>query len=56
MAYVIKYHVTGIDCAGKRFKVVAKNWLHASAINVYRGTRWAVYNDGTRKVIERVYN
>ena len=49
------YHITGIDCAGKRFKIITRNYIHAMAINVYRGTKWKVVN-GKRKVMCRVYN
>lgn len=55
-ADVQEYHVTGVDRSGKRFKIVTKNWWQASAINVWRGTRWAVGHDGKRHRIQTIRN
>lgn len=50
-----KYHVTGVDLNGRRFKIVTDNPHWALAINVYRGTVWQV-RDGRRRIIRRIYN
>jgi hypothetical protein len=52
----VLYHVTGVDCSGKRFKIVTNNALHARGINVWRGTKWGVRKDGTRKKLVVIYN
>lgn len=49
------FHITGVDRGGKRFKIVTSNWIHASSINVWRGTRWLV-RGGRRYVIQRIHN
>jgi len=50
-----KYHVTGTDVRGKRFKIVTSNPIHADAINVYNGTLWGI-RDGKRRIIRRIFN
>lgn len=50
------YHITGVDRSGKRFKIVTNNRIHAEGINLWRGTKWAVQPDGTRKVLVRIWN
>ena len=51
-----KYHVTGRDRKGKRFKtIITDNWYYAKAINVYNGSVWLV-RDGKRRLLKRVYN
>ena len=52
---MITYVITGVDVKGKRFKITTSNWIHASGINLYRGTVWKVV-DGKRKLIYRVWN
>ena len=51
-----KYHVTGVDRDGKRFKpMVYDNYHYASAINLWRGSVWLVRN-GKRHLVKRVWN
>lgn len=50
-----KYHVTGVDRDGKRFKLVYENYYMANAINLWRGSVWLVRN-GKRHLVKRVYN
>ena len=50
------YHITGVDRNGKRFKIVTSNPIHAAGINVWRGTKWIVDENGKRKVLQRIYN
>lgn len=50
------YHVTGVDCTGKRFKIITDNPIHAAGINVWRGTKWEVDKNGRRHVIQRIFN
>lgn len=50
-----RYHVTGVDRAGRRFRIETDNWHHARGINVYRGSRWLV-RGGRRFLIHRVTN
>lgn len=52
----VSYHVTGVTRDGKRFKIVTKSEIHAAGINLWRGTKWGVRNDGTRKKLQEVYN
>jgi len=52
----IKYHVTGIDREGKRFKIITESAFHARCINVWQGTKWGVREDGTRKKLVEIYN
>lgn len=52
-----KYHITGVDIYGKRFKVITSNPYHALGINLWRGTVWQLKNGASqRKAIKRVYN
>ena len=55
LAYV-EFHVTGILCNGIRFKKVYSSALFAMSINLYRGSVYGVLDDGTRKLLKRVYN
>lgn len=50
------FHVTGVETNGKRFKIVTKNAVYASGINLWRGTKWGVRKDGTRKKLVEIYN
>ena len=50
------YHITGITRDGKRFKIVTDNAIHAMGINVWRGTKWIVNENGKRTVLQRIYN
>jgi len=56
--FFVKYHVTGVDVHGKRFKKVygPVDWMWASNINLFRGSIWGVRSNGTRKLLRRVYN
>jgi hypothetical protein len=51
-----KYHVTGVDVYGKRFKIITTNWYHADGINLFNGSVWAVDTKGRRKLVKRVKN
>jgi hypothetical protein len=52
-----RYHVTGIDRDGKRFKIETSNPYHALGINLFRGNVWQVKVGQTkRKRIKSVYN
>lgn len=52
-----KYHVTGTDRDGRRFKVVTSNPFHALGVNVYRGSLWQQKaGDSKRRLIRRTYN
>jgi hypothetical protein len=54
---VVHYEVTGVLVNGKRFKPIITTSLdHALSINLYRGTVWEFREDGTRKIITRVWN
>ena len=48
------YEVTGVDRAGKRFKIVTSNPIHAFGINVWKGTLWLV-REGKRTMIQRYH-
>lgn len=50
------YHVTGVDRSGRRFRIVTTSHMHAMCINLWRGSVWAVLDNGKRKLIKRVYN
>ena len=52
----MKYHVTGVDVTGKRFKIVTNNRIHAEGINLWRGTKWEVLPNGKRKILVRIWN
>lgn len=49
------YLVTGVDRNGKRFRVSTPNWVHASGINVFRGSKWLV-RDGRKVRLVSVFN
>lgn len=51
-----EFHVTGITRNGKRFKLVYSSLYMAMSINLYRGSVYAVLDNGTRKLLKRVYN
>jgi len=50
----MKYHVTGVDVNGRRFKFVYSSFTHAKMINLFRGSIWEVNEAGKRKLIRRV--
>lgn len=53
----ITYVVTGVDRNGIRFKPIrTTNAIHASGINLFRGSLWEETNDGKRKLLKRVWN
>jgi hypothetical protein len=54
--YFMEYHVTGVTVRGARFKRVYERWIWANGINLYKGSVWGVREDGTRKLLKRVYN
>lgn len=49
------YLVTGLDRAGKRFRIKTSNWAHARGINVWRGSKWLV-RAGKRYLVQRITN
>jgi hypothetical protein len=49
------YHITGVDCKGRRFKKVTSHIHYALAHNVWRGTLWQV-RGGKRTKIHGWYN
>ncbi len=51
-----KFHVTGKDTSGKRFKIETTNAIHAFGINIWRGSVWGVNIDGSRTLLRRVRN
>lgn len=53
---VVCIRVTGILRSGRRFKALnypatANGWRTAMQINLWSGTRWAIFADGTKKRI-----
>ena len=48
------FKVTGVDRAGKRFRVLTDNWIHAAGINLWRGSVWENCS-GKWKLVRRVY-
>lgn len=50
-----KYLVTGIDRNGKKFRLIFGNWMHANAINLYRGNKWLL-RGSKRYLITRIFN
>jgi len=52
----VSYEVTGVDRYGKRFKMSGLNAFHCRCINLWRGTKWGVRKDGTRKKLVEIYN
>jgi hypothetical protein len=50
-----RYLVTGIDRAGKRFRIDTASFQHANGINVWHGTKWLL-RDGKRWKLWDVYN
>ena len=54
--YFKEFHVTGVNTRGKRFKIVARSWAYANAINLYRGHVWGVLESGKRIMLKEVYN
>lgn len=54
---VIEYHITGVLYrSNTRFKSVYKNVNIAFQVNIWRGSIWAVLDNGKRKLLKRVYN
>jgi hypothetical protein len=49
------YQATGVTTDGKRFKLQG-GALYIAGINLWRGTKWGVRADGTRKKLAEVYN
>lgn len=45
-----KYLVTGVDCSGRRFRLVLGTWQHADGINLWRGTKWLLRNGKKHKI------
>jgi len=52
----VSYDVTGVDVYGKRFKISTSDARHAAGINLWRGTKWGVKKDGTRKKLVEICN
>ena len=55
---IIGFDVTGVTCDNKRFKRTydASGYEWAMGINLWRGSVWARYDKGKRKLIKRVIN
>ena len=55
--YFKEFHVTGKQANGKRFKKMKfSSFISANMINLYNGSVWGVQENGTRKLLKRVYN
>jgi len=54
MSEDLKYHVTGVDRYGKRFKLIYSRWIDAAGINLWSGSVWMVFPNGKRKLLKRV--
>jgi hypothetical protein len=53
----IRYEITGVEYrTNKRFKITTTNAMHCAGINLWRGSKWGVKPDGTRKLLVRIYN
>jgi len=50
------WKVTGVDCDGRRFRIVTSSAVYAMGINVWCGTVWRLDARGTWRVFRRVYN
>ena len=53
---IAKFHVTGKDRNGKRFKIETNSYSYACMINLWQGSVWALLETGKRKLLKRVYN
>jgi len=57
---IVNYHVTGVATDNRRFKLVYPagegGRFMALNINIWRGSVWQAYEDGTRLRIKQVYN
>lgn len=51
-----RFKITGVDRAGKRFRICTDNAVYARGINVWRGTKWELDDKGNYRVICRIYN
>lgn len=51
-----RYLVTGIDRAGKRFRIETDSYIHAMGINLWQGSKWRVSEDGKKKLLHTVTN
>jgi hypothetical protein len=55
--FVLRYEITGVLYQStRRFKIVSTSLAYALGINLWRGTVWACHADGTRRIVNRVYN
>ncbi len=55
--YFKEFHVTGELRSGVRFKRMKfSSFASANMINLYSGSVWGVKEDGSRKLLKRVYN
>ena len=55
--YFARFEVTGVMRGGRRFKPLRfSSFTTASMINLYSGSIWGVKEDGSRKLLKRVYN
>jgi hypothetical protein len=48
-----KYRITGIDKQGRRFTPI--DTTTPQHYNIYRGTLWQLYDDGSKKFIKTYY-
>ena len=57
----MRYKITGVDCNGKRFKILTDNRMHAFGINLWKGSVWIkrpevdAFIFGQWKLLKRVY-
>lgn len=55
--YFKEFHVTGISFSGRRFKRMRfSSYISADQINLYCGSVWGITENGSRKLLKRVYN
>ena len=55
--YFKEFHVTGKRRDGKRFKRMKfSRFSIANSINIYEGSVWGVLENGSRKLLKRIYN
>lgn len=48
------FRITGKDGSGKRFAIESNSYSYACMINIYKGSVWAVLENGKKKLLKRV--
>jgi hypothetical protein len=56
IAQIKFYRCTGKDRNGKRFQINSSNYYHICCINAYKGTLYAILDNGKKKVLKRYFN